>query len=88
MHTYKSVISTGKVPDQLQEMALHMLELLKECVVSAYSLIKETLLSDGTIKWFTKDLGDIKSNVVQNPSEVCALGVFELLALALFTVTN
>ena len=62
----------GKVPDQLQEMALRMLELLKECVVRAYSLIKETLLFDGSIKWFTKDLGDIKSNVVQNPSEVCA----------------
>ena len=62
----------GKVPDQLQEMALRMLELLKECVASAHSLIKETLLSDGSIKWFTKDLGDIKSHVVQNPSEVCA----------------
>ena len=62
----------GQVPHQLQEMALRMLELLKKCAVSAYSLIKETLLSDGSIKWFTKDLGDIKSNVVQNPSEVCA----------------
>ena len=62
----------GKVPDQLQEMALHMLELLKECVVSAYSLVKETLVSDGSMEWFTKDLGDIKPNVVQNPSEVCA----------------
>ena len=63
---------SGKVPDQLQEVALRMLELLKECVVSAYSLTKETLLSDGSLKWFTKDLGDIESNVVQNPSEVCA----------------
>ena len=62
----------GKVPHQLQEMALHMLELLKECVASAYSLVKETFLSDGKIKWFTEDLGEIKSNVVQNPSEVCA----------------
>lgn len=66
------VCFTGKLLYQLHEEALHMLELLKECNVIAYSLIRKSLISNGSIKWFTS-LKNIEagSNVVQNPNEVC-----------------
>ena len=66
------VYSAGKLLYQLHEVALHMLELLKECNVIANSLIRKSLVSNGSIKWFTS-LKNVKvgSVVVQNPNEVC-----------------
>lgn len=69
---YYLVYSAGKLLYQLHEVALHMLELLKECNVTANSFIKKSLISNGDIKWFTslKNV-EVGSTVIQNPNEVC-----------------
>lgn len=66
------VCSAGKLQYQLHEVALHMLELLKECNIIANSFIRKSLVSNGNIKWFIglKNV-EVGSTFIQNPNEVC-----------------